>query len=201
MKKFLSSRGGAAVFCAVIMVLSIYFGAYKSLGTAARAVQDSFSTGVEYKDNGKTYVHESIRSQLINRAEACTSMVSYTHNFEEVSEQNSSLRSAVNNLKDLLYNKGTPSQLCSADKALDSAFSALVAALDGIEFDSADTRNIEDVISEMNGTAEVIKKSGYNEYVYDFNNRVLSVFPANFLKKICFIAPPEPYEQELVNEI
>ena len=201
MKKFLSSRGGAAAVCAVIILLSVYFGAYRSLGTAVRSVQDSFSTGVEYKDNGKTYVHESIRSQLINRADACTSMVSYTHNFEELSVQNENLRSALNNLQDLLYNKGTPAQLCSADKALESAVTALVAALDGIEFDSADTRNIEDAVSEMKGAAEVIKKSGYNEYVYDFNNRVLSVFPSNFLKKICFISPPEPYEQELRNEI
>lgn len=195
MKKFFSKRSGAITIAILVILLSTYFGAYRSLGVAVREIKDGFSDGVTYTDDsGSTYLHKSVRSQLINRAEASTSLVSLANNFPEVEAETAALRSASNNIKGLIYGNGTPSELCSANKELDRCFYALFSEIENLELDGRDKTNLDAVKNEMSGAAGEIENSGYNESVRAFDRNTLSVFPTNIIKKICFIDNPELFE-------
>lgn len=195
MKKFLTSRGGAWVVAIVLILLSVYFGAYRSLSVAVREVADGFSEGVTYTDDsGDTYLHASIRSQLINRVEASTSLVSLARNFGEVADETAALRNASNTLKDLIYGTGTPAELCAVNKELTGAFNALHSAVSRMELDFRDTTQLDELKTIMSGSADEITNSGYNESVRAFNRETLSVFPTNLLQAICFVDAPELFE-------
>lgn len=195
MKKFFTSRGGAIVIAVVLILLSTYFGAYRSLSVAVGEVADGFSNGVTYTDDsGNTYLHKSIRSQLLNRSEASINLASVADTFIEANTEAETLRAAYNEMRNLIYNDGTPSELCSADKELGTAFNALYAVLSKLELDTKDAKRIEEYRTEMAGAAGEIETSGYNESVREFNRTTLSVFPTNILKTICFVEEPELFE-------
>lgn len=195
MKKFLTSRVGAIITAVVIILLSTYFGAYRSLTVAVGEVANGFDNGVYFADeSGDAYLHKSIRSQLINRSEASISLASIADTFEEAGEEADELRDAYNKLRDLLYNEGTPSQLCAANKTLDNAFNTLYTTLSQVELDSKDAKRLAECKTEMDGAAGEIENSGYNKSVRDYSNETLSVFPTNILKAICFVDAPELFE-------
>ena len=195
MKKFLTSRVGAIVLAVVIILLSTYFGVYRSLTVASGEIADGFSDGVTYTDeSGNTYLHKSIRSQLINRSEASINLASVADTFDEAALEANELRLAYNEMRNLLYNDGTPSELCAADKTLGSAFNELYAILSNLDLDTKDAKRIEEYKTEMDGAAGEIATSGYNESVREFSRTTLSVFPTNILKNICFVSEPELFE-------
>lgn len=195
MKKFLTSRTGAIVLTVVIILLSTYFGAYRSLTVKVGEIADGFNEGVYYTDDsGNTFQHKSIRSQLINRSEASINLVDVADTFDDAQEEAKALREAYNNLRNLLYNDGTPAQLCAANKELTTAFDALHTVLAGEALDTKDAKRIADYMLEMDGAADEIEASGYNESVREFNRSTLSVFPTNILKSICFVDAPELFE-------
>lgn len=195
MKKFLTSRGGAVVICVVIVLLSTYFGAYRSLTVASREVADGFSNGVTYTDDsGNTYLHKSIRSQILNRSEASINLASVADTFQEAKEEAQELRGAYNEVRDLIYNGGSLSELYAANKLMGTAFDALYNVLSQAELDTKDAKRIEEYKTEMTGAAGEIETSGYNESVREFDRTVLSVFPTNILKNICFVDTPELFE-------
>jgi len=195
MKKFFTGRTGAIVLAVVIILLSTYFGAYRSLTVKVGEISDGFNEGVYYTDDsGETYQHKSIRSQLINRSEASINLASVADTFEDAAEEADDLRKAYNNLRNLLYSDGTPAELCAANKELTVAFDALHAVLSGEELDSKDAKRITEYKQEMDGAAGTIETSGYNESVREFNRTTLSVFPTNILKSICFVDAPELFE-------
>ncbi len=195
MKKFLTSRTGAIVLTVVIILLSTYFGAYRSLTVKVGEIADGFNEGVYYTDDsGNTFQHKSIRSQLINRSEASINLVDVADTFDDAQEEAKALREAYNNLRNLLYNDGTPAQLCAANKELTTAFDALHTVLAGEDLDTKDAKRIADYMLEMDGAADEIEASGYNESVREFNRSTLSVFPTNILKSICFVDAPELFE-------
>lgn len=179
----------------VIILLSTYFGAYRSLTVAVGEVANGFDEGVYYTDeSGNAYLHKSIRSQLINRSEASMSLASIADSFTEAGDEANELRTAYNELRDLIYNDGTPSQLCASDKKLNSAFNSLYSTLSGYELDTKDSKRLSECRAEMDGAAGEIENSGYNKSVREFENETLSVFPTNILKNICFIDEPELFE-------
>ena len=195
MKKFLTSRTGAIIITVVIILLSTYFGAYRSLTVKVGEISDGFNEGVYYTDeSGNSYQHKSIRSQLINRSEASINLVSVADTFEDAKEDAEVLREAYNKLRNLLYNDGTPAELCAANKELTVAFNALHSVLAGEALDTKDAKRIADYKQEMDGAAGEIETSGYNESVREFNRSTLSVFPTNILKSICFVDAPELFE-------
>ena len=195
MKKFFGSRTGAIIVAVVIVLLSTYFGAYRSLHIDSRAVADGFSDGVDYKDSsGNQYLHKSIRSQLVNRADACANMVSVANNFGEVAEETAALRAATNGMKDLLYTEAGPRALYEANAKLDKAFQALSSQMDALEMDQRDRENVAADRLVMKESAEIIDESGYNESVRRFDREVLSIFPTSFFKDICFIREPELFD-------
>lgn len=195
MKKFLTSRTGAIIITVVVILLSTYFGAYRSLTVKVGEIADGFNEGVYYTDeSGNSYQHKSIRSQLINRSEASINLVSVADTFENAKEDAEALRKAYNELRNLLYNDGTPAELCSANKELTVAFNTLHSVLAGEALDTKDAKRIADYKQEMDGAAGEIETSGYNESVREFNRSTLSVFPTNILKSICFVDAPELFE-------
>ncbi len=195
MKKFFKSRSGAIVIAVVVILLSTYFGIYRSLSVAVREVSDGFDAGVTYTDeSGNTYLHKSIRSQLKNKTEAGMSLASIADIFPDIEDEANALRNAYNTMRDLIYNDGTPSELFTADKELTATFNALYAVLPIDELDSKDIKRMEECKTTMSGADGEIETSGYNEAVREFDRKVLSVFPTNILKNICFVEPPELFE-------
>ena len=179
----------------IVVLLGTYFGSYRSLHVAVRRISDGFSEGVYYTDrSGNTFQHKSIRSQLINRVEACTNLVSVARNFTEAADEAEALRSVANGMKDSLYGNGTPAELCRQNKELGRTFDALYSALSPLELDSRDKDNMESAKLEMDSSADTIEISGYNESVREFDRSTLSVFPTNLLRHICFVKEPELFE-------
>ena len=195
MKKFLTNRIGAIIVAVIIVLLSTYFGAYRSLGIKVAEVADGFNEGVYYTDeSGNAFLHKSIRSQLINRSEASINLANVADTFANAEEEAEALRKAYNEIRDLLYNDGTPSQLYHANKKMDEAFNALYVILANEDLDSKDAKRIVEYKTEMEGAAGEIETSGYNESVYEFDRTTLSIFPTNILKNICFTKTPEFFE-------
>ncbi len=195
MKKFFTSRSGAAIVAVVVVLLSTYFGAMKSLNIDARAVADGFSDGVFYKDaEGNSYLHKSIRSQLVSRSEAGLNMASVARNYPEVEEEAAALRTAANTMRDLIYTEAGPRALYDANVKLESAFQALSSRMDALEMDQRDRENVAADRLVMKESAEIIDESGYNESVRRFDREVLSIFPTSFFKDICFIREPELFD-------
>jgi len=195
MKKFLTGRTGAVVLAAVTILLSTYFGAYRSLTVKVGEIADGFNEGVYYTDDsGNSYQHKSIRSQLINRSEASINLASVADTFDNAKNEAEALRDAYNEIRNLLYGTGTPSELCAADKKLTAAFNSLHAVLSQEALDTKDAKRIADYKLEMDGAAGEMETSGYNESVREFNRSTLAVFPTNILKDICFVDAPELFE-------
>ncbi len=195
MKKFLTSRTGAIIIAVVIILLSTYFGAYRSLTVKVGEISDGFNEGVYYTDDsGNSYQHKSIRSQLINRSEASINLSYVADTYTNAQDESEALRNAYNELRNLLYNDGTPSQLCAADKELTAAFNTLYALLSAENLDTKDVKRIAEYKTEMDGAADEILNSGYNESVREFNRSTLSIFPTNIIKSICFVNAPELFE-------
>lgn len=196
MKKFLTTRTGAVILAVIVVLLSTYFGAYRSLTVKSAEVADGFNEGVYYTDDsGNTFQHKSIRSQLINRSEASINLASVADTFTNAKDEAEALRKTYNEMRDLLYNNdGTPSELYRVNAELDSAFNALYDILSCEDLDAKDAKRIIEYKTEMEGAAGEIESSGYNESVYEFNRSTLSVFPTNILKRICFVKVPELFE-------
>ena len=97
-------------------------------------------------------------------------------------------------MRDLIYNGGSLSELYAANKLMGTAFDALYNVLSQAELDTKDAKRIEEYKTEMTGAAGEIETSGYNESVREFDRTVLSVFPTNILKNICFVDTPELFE-------
>ena len=195
MKKFLTTRTGAIILTVIIVLLSTYFGAYRSLSIKVAEVADGFNEGVYYTDDsGNTFQHKSIRSQLINRSEASINLADVADTFKNAETEAEALRKTYNEMRDLLYGDGTPSQLYRVNKKMDEAFNALYVILASEDLDAKDAKRIAEYKTEMEGAAGEIETSGYNESIYEFNRSTLSVFPTNILKNICFVKAPELFE-------
>lgn len=192
-KNFFNKRRNAVIIAAAVMVLSTLFGVNRSLGGKNLEVADYFNIGVYSRQDG--YTLKSIRSQLIVRTEASMNTLTVAGKYDEAAGETKLLRSARNRLMDLLYTEdGGPPELFEADRELENAYNNLYSRLLQLELDEDDKTYLQQDYSRMTGAASQIEKSRYNETVREYRREVLSVFPTNILRKICFIPEPELFE-------
>lgn len=191
-KRFLKVRRNAIIISIALILLSTFYGVNRSLGAKYREVSDGFNIGVYSKRDG--YRLQSIRSQLKVRTDASMNTLTISDKYTEADTQTNALRSARNKLADLLEKGGSPSELYRANRELETAYNAVLEKLYLIGTSNTDEENIRHDSSRMSGAASVIEKSRYNESIHEFRRNVLSAFPTNALREICFVAEPELYE-------
>ena len=191
-KNFFLKRRNAILITIAVILLATVFGVHRSLGSRIMEVADGFNDGVYNQSKG--YNMKSIRSQLIIRCETAMDALTVAENYDAVEAERNALRSARNTLKDLLDGNGGPADLYDANYELDRAFTALYTALGSVSLSAEDRTYIDNDRSRMDGAAGVIADSGYNESVRAFQRDVLSVFPTNLLRPLCFVKDPELFE-------
>ena len=186
---FLKSRKGAWIVCAAVILFSVLFGSHRSLSSEMEKISAGFTNGVY--DEASEYMRPSITEQLSERCACALNLETVGSKYYEAASETAALRSARNQLLDLLSAGAGPSALYEADLQMDIAFSDLYTSLSGGDIAAEDSTRIVDDLDRMTSAAYVIEKSGYNESVLEFRNSVLSKFPTNLLKFLSAGSIPE----------
>jgi len=196
--KFFQKRSTASLIAAVVVILSVLFGAHRSLGDAVGSVSDTFYNGVY--DTAGNYIRRSVYSQLEKRRDTAMSMISLADVYGEsdaVAAARESLRQARATLAVNMDAGAGPKTLYGDNLALQRAADDLYAVLHGAISQASATEDLillENHYATLGNAARLIEESGYNEAVRAFQHSVLSVFPANVLRAVTFVTPPELFE-------
>ncbi len=189
---FLKKPGGAILVALAVIILSSFFAANRSLNVKVQEVSDLFSDGVY--DTNVGYKQKSIKSQLDIRKDASMNLISVGANCSGAEAETDELRNARNILVNGLSRSAGAEKLYDANVDLQKTYDALYTKIATLPLDSSNRTIAEDSKSRMTGAASVIEKSGYNESVREFNRKVLSAFPTNYIKSIALVNPPELFE-------
>ena len=189
---FLKKRSGAVLVAVVIIILSSFFAANRSLSEKVKEVNDLFLNGVY--DSNVGYKQKSVKSQLDVRAAASLNLISVGANYKDTAKETDALRSAREIFQNGLSKAAGPAKLFAENQDVQKAFNALYAKLTALTLDSRDKTIADDSQSRMINAAAMIEKSGYNEAVREFDRKVLSVFPTNFISRFAMVNGPELFE-------
>lgn len=189
---FLKKRSGAVLAALVIIVLSSFFAANRSLNEKVREVNDLFLNGVY--DTNVGYKQKSIKSQLDVRKDASMNLISVGANYKEAEKETERLRDTRNQLENGLSRTVGAEKLYDYNKNLQTAFDALYVKLSTITLAQDKKDLAEESKKRMEGSARVIEISGYNEAVREFDRKVLSAFPTNYIKQLAMVKGPELFE-------
>lgn len=188
--KILKNRSLSIIIAAVVCVLTLLIGVHLSIGRQVKAIENSFFTGVEYDG----YVHPSIADQLADRADAALGIISITSGYGSLSEETDDLRNAreqlLNTDKDEIY------RLYKANEELQKAYEKLLSAVGSAELDPSNEPAMESYTGTMDGAQNLIRSSGYNNAVSEFERSVLRSFPVSILRYPAFAGSPEFFGAE-----
>lgn len=189
---FFRKRSGAILVFLVVVILSSFFAANRSLGSRVQEVTDLFSDGVY--NPGLGYRQPSIKRQLEMRKDASNNLITVGANYPESESETKALRDVRTRLINGLSSPVGAEKLYDISKELDTAYNALYGKLGAFALDSAQRVIADESREKWDGSAAMIQKSGYNEAVRQFSRDVLSVFPTNFVMKLALVKPPELFE-------
>jgi hypothetical protein len=189
---FWKKRSGAILAAVLIIILSSFFAANRSLNEKIREVSDLFSNGVYDLNVG--YKQKSVKSQLEVRTAASMNLISVGANYKDTEKETEKLRDARNVLQNGLSRSVGPEKLYDQNKDIQTAFDALAVKLSAMTLDAGNKTILDDSKSRMVNSAAMIEKSGYNEAVREFNRKVLSIFPTNYIKQFAMVKEPELFE-------
>lgn len=189
---FFRKRSGAILVFLVVVILSSFFAANRSLGSRVQEVTDLFSDGVY--NPGLGYRLPSIKRQLNVRKDASNNLITVGANYSEAESETKALRDVRTRLINGLSSPVGAEKLYDISKELDTAYNALYGKLGAFALDSAQRVIADESREKWDGSAAMIQKSGYNEAVRQFSRDVLSVFPTNFVMKLALVKPPELFE-------
>lgn len=188
--KTLKNRPVSVIIAAAVCVITLLLGVNLSVGRQVKALENSFFTGVEYDG----YVHPSIADQLSDRADAALGIISITSGYDSLSKETDSLRNAreklLNTDKDAIY------RLYTANEELQKAYEVLIDAAGTAELDPSALPALESYTNTMDGAQNLIRSSGYNNAVSEFERTVLRAFPVSILKYPAFADSPEFFGAE-----
>ena len=189
--KILKNRSVSVIIAAVVCVITLLIGVHLSIGRQVKAIENSFFTGVEYDG----YVHPSIADQLADRADAALGIISITSAYSSLSDETDSLRSAREAL--LSTDKDDFYGLYKANEELQKAYETLMSAIgSSAELDESSAPAMESYTGTMGGAQNLIRSSGYNNAVSEFERTVLRAFPVSILKYPAFAGSPEFFGAE-----
>ncbi len=183
---------GAILVALAVIILSSFFAANRSLNVKVQEVSDLFSDGVY--DSNVGYKQKSIKSQLDVRKDASLNLISVGAKYSGSEAETEALRNTRNILVNGLSRAAGAEKLFDANVDLQKSFDALYTKIAALSMSAEDRNLAEESKNRMTGAASMIEKSGYNEAVREFNRKVLSAFPTNYIKSIALVKSPELFE-------
>ncbi|MCI2105633.1 MAG: hypothetical protein LKK00_02785 [Intestinimonas sp.] len=178
---FLNSHRGAVLITVLVVILSIGFGAHRSLTAVRTHIADVFTDGVAGDGH-------SIASDLKARADVCANLSSVAqHYLGSDSEQITNLDQARTTLLDDLTD-------AAADQNVTNAANAVFDALDGCDLSEKDAKYVDGFRSELTSRAFSIAHDGYNTMAVQFNKVTLGAFPASLLRHMIFVSELPLYQ-------
>lgn len=188
----LKKPAGAILVALAVIILSSFFAANRSLNVKVQEVSDLFSDGVY--DSNVGYKQKSIKSQLDVRKDASLNLISVGAKYSGSEAETEALRNTRNILVNGLSRAAGAEKLFDANVDLQKSFDALYTKIAALSMSAEDRNLAEESKNRMTGAASMIEKSGYNEAVREFNRKVLSAFPTNYIKSIALVKSPELFE-------
>ena len=172
---FFQRRGVALVISALVILGSVSYGSASSLQRAIDNVEAGFYDGVEYDG----YVHKSIASQLQARVDNANGIFSITAAYAP--EETEAAREYRADMYSALQYGYDASYLYYLNEELTTAMTELDKAMASVELPEDEQAAYDQYYSDFNAAMNVIAQSGYNESCRDFQQDVLSRFPAEFI--------------------
>lgn len=181
---FLKTRKGALSVLVAAIILSVLFGSGRSLGTLRKNTEAAFYNGV---DNDGFSIQELIENR-------CTQALNMTTIAKRYINQTDSVITNVSKAVSALQQESSIHKKYTHDRALDEYMTALYTELGNIDgLTESDAKYRQKLYINFTSQGQEISHNQYNQIVDEFNNNVLSRFPANILCKVTFCGTPEAF--------
>jgi hypothetical protein len=187
MTETLKSRKTAAVVLVIVILIATPLGSARSIRKEASKVEDMFYNGVYVKDGN--YTSGAISDYLSDASRAAIGLVSVASNYDNLSDETESLRSAREELIDAV----DISAMYTANSKMQSAWENLYGLIQSENLSDSEKDSIEDYASLFEGAEGAVKKNGYNDAVSEFNDEILGRVPANVIAGIMGVDGPESF--------
>lgn len=171
---FLKSYRGAVLVTVLVVLLSVGFGAHRSLSAVRTQIAAVFTEGVAGDGH-------SIASDLQVRADVCANLSSVAAQYlgadsKPVADLDQARADLLSDLTD-----------ADANRRLTDAADAVFDALDGVSLSEKDANYVDGFRSELSSRAFSISHDGYNTMAGQFNDVTLGTFPASLLRNVVFV--------------
>ena len=178
----IKSRTFAAAVMVLLIAVSTWFGAYRSLHGLYNELSDAFYQGVD--GDGL-----SIQNDLED-------MMTLSDNLSVVARRNLGADAAavaeLSDARTALSDAKTPAAKYRAAAGLVRAVTAVYSELDPDKLSDSDARYRESLYTDIVSLDRKIGHDGYNHLVDEYNQKI-SAFPANLLSKLTFVPEGEYY--------
>lgn len=182
--KTLKNYKVAWLIMAVVVVLSLCFGAVRSVRVEASKVERMFTEGVDGSGYG-------IAGDLEERADYAQRLMKIAGKYSGAEEEIEAVQEAVV----ALGSAGTPSEKYRADKALESAVIVLDLAMGDQGLSEQDEAYRSETMSGFESPGYKIDKEAvrYNEAVQAYEDQVLGGFVASLIGNMISLPEVEAY--------
>lgn len=188
--KTLQKRSVAVPIAAALVLISFFFGTWRSLNGAAKDLEENFYTGVYLKDEG--YLEASIDDHLNERLQAANGILSVGGQYEEFSAGTETLRTA----RSALIEAGSIASKYAANLELEQAWQKLYADLSSVNLTADEAEALSHYASALSGAQRAIENSHYNQQIDTFYSETLAAFPANILHTLLLSDTPDYFGEE-----
>ena len=179
----LKNRKVAIIICVIVVALSIFSGARRSLSEVIRETEDAFVYGVA--GDGQSIYHD-----LNTRAQLANNLVTVAERYLDPDED---VVADVRVAAAKLQRESRPGVCYDLNADLTEALSALNAALLNEELTETDEGYRQGIMTDLTSYAYTIAHDGYNDLVRELNEDTLKDFPARILKILTLVGNAEYY--------
>jgi hypothetical protein len=163
----------AALITVILIILSVFFGANRSLSALSAKAEKVFYDG-EFGDG------LSIQNDLNERINLSYNLVTVAKKYMD---SDSSEIQAVLNARNNLFEAETTSQKSWANLSLTEAVTDLYNKMGQLDLSDTDEKYRNSIFESMKSRNDTISHDKYNQFADDFNKQI-SVYPAKFLAQI-----------------
>ncbi len=179
----MKNRKAAIFICVIVMALSVFHGARRSLADKVQEVEDMFVYGVDGTG-------DSIYYDLVARAKLAHNLCAVA---ERYLDEDYPLIAAVRKTAEALEKEQSPARCYELNEKLDLAMAELGNALRNEPLSAADEKYRADIFTDYVSYAAMIAHDGYNDAVRELNEGTLKKFPTRYLKLLTMTDGAEYY--------
>lgn len=187
MAKKKSRTAVIAVIAVLVIFLAVFIGVNKSLGGKMKEASDAFTEGLEADYGISIYNHIKVR------IDTSSNMQTIAAKYEAVLSDYQALRSARNDLYDLLLDGKDLGSIHDSNERLTEAFDTVYIKLTPL-LTPKELGFAQEYKSTMDNAQRKIGENSYNANVKKLYDEVLNKFPASILKHLCWTKPPQYFE-------